>query len=141
MVNTTSNVYGELFQLRPSLFIFLLLSEILTIINIILVTGVIRYVRNYTNNRTIINQLMAFICWTLLGFVCIGHFESVRYFTKPVPIWLCQLYMIAKNTLRMLIIMTFDVIIVIKYVFILAACAGQRFPPTGISRAFLYSFL
>jgi len=118
--NTTNNYMSEkhhegLFERRPSFYIFLFTSIVFTVINIFLACGVIWFDHNFNHNRTIINRLTNLICYTLVGFVCFSHTETVRYFTGPFPIVTCLLMVICKNIFRMLIIMLFDLKIILKY--------------------------
>ena len=83
-------------------------------------SGIIWYEKSgYHRYRTAINQLFAFVSWIVIAYIVLVFIpEGVRYIAGPLDSTLCDIHNFLKNWICASLLLTFDSIIVLRYIFI-----------------------
>ena len=83
-------------------------------------SGIIWYEKSgYHRYRTVINQLFAFVSWIVIAYIILVFIpEGVRYIVGPLDSTFCDIHNFLKNWICSSLLLTFDSIIVLRYIFI-----------------------
>jgi hypothetical protein len=123
-------------QNRPSKTIIITVSLILTMADILLFYGVIWYQKfGPDHGRTVLDEIFTSFCWTCMVALPIGIADAVRYTLGPFPKFLCTLIFFFKSTVRMEIILFYDMMAIFRYILIF-----HRKNPTSLDEQFLNKF-
>ena len=120
MCNTTNEaIFCGVFENRPSKFVSIAISAILTLLNNGLLLGMIWYERYGSDyHRTLMNKLFASVCWT-----AIAHNNNTVldifgiFFGTRLPS-LCYIQLYLKVTATSVFLLQYDAIIITKYILI-----------------------
>ena len=79
--------------------------------------SVIWYERNCGNRfRTVLNQLFATEAWYILVYTLLIYFpDGLRFVTGPLDDWYCDIHVVFQNTMWHCILLTADVMIILRY--------------------------
>ena len=82
--------------------------------------GIIWYEKNGNHRyRTVINQLFATVSWIVIAYIVLIYVpEGIRYVAGPLSSTFCDIHNILKNWICSSLLLTFDCIIVLRYIFI-----------------------
>jgi len=106
-------------QNRPSKTIIITVSFVLTIVNALLLYGVIWYQKfGPDRGRTVLDEIFTSFCWICMTALTIGITDAVRYIIGPFPKFLCSLILFIKGAIRMEIILFYDTLAIFRYILI-----------------------
>lgn len=95
-----------------------MVSIVGAIIAIPLLYGIIWFEEN-NHFRTLINQLVASICWYLIFYILLVQpIAIVLYINGPLNSFICSIDIIIKNVMSMQAIFLLEAIVITKYVFV-----------------------
>ena len=120
MENNTDITFNVLLQNHASK----LASNILAIVTIIVFVPLYYFIVWYEksvqwNKRTLLNQLNAFFCQNIVAYlVFVMGGDILVSMLNPLPVWYCHLQVFLKGLSVYLLIITIDVILLVKYAFI-----------------------
>lgn len=85
--------------------------------------GIIWYEKNGNHRyRTVINQLFATVSWIVIAYIILVFIpEGIRYVVGPLNSTFCDFHNFLKNWICSSLLLTFDCIIVLRYIFIFRA--------------------
>ena len=85
--------------------------------------GIIWYEKNGNHRyRTVINQLFATVSWIVIAYIVLVFIpEGIRYVVGPLNSTFCDIHNFLKNWICSSLLLTFDCIIVLRYIFIFRA--------------------
>ena len=91
-----------------------------SIVELLLLFGIIYYERNGRfRYRTVLNQLFSSVCLAIFLFVQLIYIpESIRFMIGPLNKTICNILVVLKRILINDILLTFDAIAILRYVFI-----------------------
>ena len=91
-----------------------------SIMGLLLMFGVIWYERRGRfRYRTVINQLFSSVCWTMVWFILLIYIpDGIRVMTGPLNETFCEVHTVLKQILKNCILLTYDAIILLRYIFI-----------------------
>ena len=123
--NISADTYEEdffpgLYKLRPSVIIGLFLTLISICVLIPVLYSIIWYEKfGSDKKRTVLNKLVGSVCWyTIVVYMVVQIPELIRYCYGPLPTFLCYLHLIIKSTLAIQLMLIFDAISILRYIFI-----------------------
>ena len=118
--NTTNEeIFCGVFENRTSKFIAMAVSTILTLLNIVLLFGMIWYERyGSDNHRTLMNKLFASVCWTAIAHNAHTIVDVFRFLIGTRPPSLCYIQTFLKVTATSVYLLLYDAIIITKYILI-----------------------
>jgi len=126
----------EALQNRPSKIIIITVSFILTFVDALLLYGVIWYQKFGPDyGRTVIDEIFTSFCWACMVALPIGIADAMRYVIGPFPRFLCHLILFFKGTIRMEIILFYDMMAIFRYILIF-----HRKNPTSLDEKFWNRF-
>jgi len=120
MENNTDINFEVLLQNHPSK----IASNMLAIVTIILFVPLYYFIAWYEQNglcnkKTLINQLNAYFCQNIVAYlVFVMGGDILVSMLNPLPAWYCHLQVFLKGLSVYLLIVTIDVILLVKYAFI-----------------------
>jgi len=124
-VNNNNNVndsdfFSGLFENRPIKVVGIVVSILSTVVYIPLLSSIIWYEKfGSDKKRTILNKLVSSICSTaILWYSIVQPTETFRYIFGPLPAWMCNFHFILKNVLCIQLLLLYDSISVLRYLFI-----------------------
>ena len=110
--------FENIFQDRPMKTLSVIISVIGAIISVPLMYGIIWFEEN-NHFRTLVNQLVASICWYLIGYILLVQMFAVfLYIHGPFGSFLCSLDIILRNVMAMQALFLLEAIIITKFVFV-----------------------
>ena len=114
---TNEIIFSGLDQSRPSKWIFIILSIILSLSNIFASFGIIWFERFGSDNKRIFaNKVVSSISWAVIvWYLFVQPFEIVLYLFRPFSKEFCFLSLILKNGLVLQFILFYDSIVVVRY--------------------------
>ena len=85
--------------------------------------GIIWYEKNGNHRyRTVINQLFSTVSWIVVAYILLVFIpEGVRYVSGPLNSISCDIHNFLKNWICSSLLLTFDCIIILRYIFIFRA--------------------
>ena len=99
-------------------------SNIFAIVTIIVFVPLYYFIFWYEQNvqwskRTLLNQLNAFFCQTIIAYLMfVMSGDIIVSMASPLPAWYCHLQVFLKGLSVFVLILTIDVILLVKYAFI-----------------------
>ena len=120
MDNHTNDFFAEVYKIRPSIIIGEILVFLSTCLLIPIFCSIIWYEKfGSDNKRTVLNKLAASICWcAILIEILVQIPEWIRYCFGPLPSFFCYLHLVFTNTLAIQVMLIFDAISILRYIFI-----------------------
>ncbi len=114
------NFFEVVFENRISKFISVFLSIVFSFVLVLCFYGVIWFEKYGSDKkRTLINKLMASICWSSIAYCVIVQFpETFLYIYGPLPVPFCSIHLMNKRALVAQLLVFFDAIIIARYAFI-----------------------
>ena len=90
------------------------------IVGLISEVGIIWYEKHGNHRyRTVINQLFATLSWIVICYILLVFIpEGIRYITGPLNSTICDIHNFLKNWICACLLLAFDCIVVLRYVFI-----------------------
>ena len=91
-----------------------------TIFGLILELGIIWY-EKYGNHRyrTVLNRLFSTMSWFVVGYIVFVYIpEGIRYMIGPLNETFCDVHNFLKNAFSACIVLTLDLTIILRYIFI-----------------------
>ena len=118
--NCANDFFCELYKIRPSIIIGEIFVFLSTCILIPTLYSIIQYEKfGSDNKRTVLNKLAASICWcAILIEILVQIPEWIRYCFGPLSSFFCYLHLVIKNTLAIQLMLLFDAISILRYIFI-----------------------
>ena len=118
--NNQSHYFGALNESRPSKIIGSILALFLLSINILAFWGIIWFERFGSDlKRIFINQIVVSISWSSIAWLSmIQTSDILLYFYRPLPDLYCMFNLVLRNALMIQAILFFDIIIIVRYIFI-----------------------
>ena len=118
--NCANDFFCELYKIRPSIIIGEIFVFLSTCILIPTLYSIIQYEKfGSDNKRTVLNKLAASICWcAILIEILVQIPEWIRYCFGPLPSFFCYLHLVFTNTLAIQVMLIFDAISILRYIFI-----------------------
>jgi len=116
---TNEEIFCGVFENRPSKFVAIAISAILTLLRTFMLLGMIWYERfGSDNHRTLMNKLLSSVCWAAIAHNLHTVLDIFRYIFGARPTSLCYLQTYIKVTLTSIFLLLYDAIIITKYVLI-----------------------
>ena len=120
--NTETEIvnFDVIFEDRPLKFVGIVFSFVMIGIIFCLGSGIIWF-EFYGSDlkRILTNRLVSSICWcTLESLFLIWLPDLLLYVYRPYPTWACTLHGIFKNAVLLRLMLLFDSIIIVRYIFI-----------------------
>jgi len=116
---TKETFFCEAFKNRSSKTAIIVLSTILSLMDIGLLYGAVWYERfGSDNRRTLINRLFTSLCWSGIVAMVIGWTDVWRYIVGPFPSPICSFQILIKDSVKTAILFFFDAVAVSRYLFI-----------------------
>ena len=114
------NFFEAVFENRISKIISICLSVLFSFILVLCFYGVIWFEKYGSDKkRTLINTLMASICWSAITFcVVIQLPEMFLYIYGPLPVPFCSIHLMNKKAIVTQLLLFFDAIVIARYAFI-----------------------
>ena len=113
-----STVYHKMFEDKIIVYSTLFISSIASVVNIILLFGIICFEKNH-HYRTLINQLVTSMYWYgILWIISIQIPTTLRYLVASFPPILCSLDVILRNVFMMQVLFFLDAVLLCRYIFI-----------------------
>jgi hypothetical protein len=110
--------YG-IFENRPSKFVCIVLAILVLSIELFLYYGIIWYERFGTDNRrTLTNELLTNLCWTIIVSIFISFLNLARYIFGPLPAYYCFFQLLLKVVSKTVILLFLDAILLTRYLMI-----------------------
>jgi hypothetical protein len=110
--------FEPIFEDRPIKTLSVLISIFGALFTVPLIYGIIWFEEN-NHFRTLINQLVASICWYLICFILLIQLSSViLYIHGPLGSFFCGLDLVLRNVMSMQAIFLLEAIVITKYVFV-----------------------
>ena len=105
--------------------------------------SIIWYERNCSNRfRTILNQLFATSAWYMLVCtICVLIPEGIRFFYGPYGKMFCDVHVILKNILWSGVLLTLDIILILRYLFIFSLKNFAVINDDALARIFNFAVL
>jgi hypothetical protein len=118
--NCANDFFTELYKIQPAVIIGLVLAFLSICIIIPIFYSIIWYEKfGSDKKRTVLNKLVGSVCWCIIfAYVFIQIPELIRYCFGPLPTFVCYLNLVIKNTLSIQLMLTFDAISILRYIFI-----------------------
>ena len=91
-----------------------------TIFGLVLESGIIWY-EKYGNHRyrTVINRLFSTMSWFVVAYIVFVYIpDGIRYMIGPLNETFCDVHNFLKNALSMCVVLTLDLTIILRYIFI-----------------------
>ena len=112
--------FSGLYKIRPSENIGVTLPLMSICILIPVLYSIIWYEKfGSDKKRTVLNKLVGSVCWyTIVVYMVVQIPELIRYCYGPLPTFLCYLHLIIKSTLAIQLMLIFDAISILRYIFI-----------------------
>ena len=113
--------FQGLYELQPSKTILVILSVILTLVNLILSSGIIWFEKfGSDQRRTLLNKLVSMVSSRLVHWMVICQTgDIIRYSFGPLPTSVCSFVSIYKASVRFQVQLIFVAMYVTKYIFVL----------------------
>ena len=120
MTLTMIDFFEELYSDSVLKYITLSFYVVGIIVGITSEFGIIWYERNGNHRyRTVINQLFATLSWIVIAYILLVFIpEGFRYIAGPLDSTFCDIHNFLKNWICSSLVLTFDCIIVLRYIFI-----------------------
>ena len=120
MDNHANEFFSEVYKIRPSIIIGVIITSVSICILIPVLYSIIWYEKfGSDKKRTVLNKLAGSVCWcTILVHVLVQIPELIRFCFGPFPTFICYLQLVFKNTLATQLMLIFDTISILKYIFI-----------------------
>ena len=118
--NCENDFFSELYKIRPVAIII----EIFTFLSIGLLIPILYSIIWYEKfgsdkKRTVLDKLVGSVCWCIIVFYTLIQIpELFRIWFGPFPTLLCNLQLVIKNGLAIQLLLTFDTISILRYIFI-----------------------
>ena len=115
-----SDCFFEVYNLGPWIISLVAISLFVTLLLVPVLSSVVWYDWSGSDLKRIFTSRLA----SSIFLTCIGQLilvqipEIVRYLTGPFPLWFCFWHYVLKNTIAMLQILYFDIIVAVRYLFI-----------------------
>ena len=110
-------MYCGLFEDRPSKVLIVCAAFLLTAFDIVMYYSIIWYERFGTDNhRNLVNRLLTSACWTVIVILIVCSADIVRSVFGPFPKEICIFIGFGKNSLRSMLLLYLDAIILSSYV-------------------------
>ena len=108
-----------LFQNRPVKTILVICCVLFSLLNIALSIGLIWFERfGSDKRRTLLNKLVSSLCYRILQWVLICQSSDlIRYTIGPLPLQFCAFMVVLKTSIRLQILLLFDMMQITKYIF------------------------
>ena len=118
-INET-HFFASLSDHRPSKIVGAILAPLLLSVNVLAFWGIIWFERFGSDlKRLFINQIVVSVAWSSIAWlVLIQTSDVLLYLYRPLPDLYCLFNIILRNALMIQVILFFDVIIVVRYIFI-----------------------
>ena len=120
--NTETEIvnFDVIFEDRPLKFVGICFSFVTIVIIFCLGCGMIWYEKYGSDlKRTLTNRLVSSICWCVMeSLFAIWLPDLLLYVYRPYPTWACTLHGIFKNAVLLRLMLLFDSIIIVRYIFI-----------------------
>ena len=119
-VNNSSDFFSGVFEKRHSLTIGVVLSILSIFVYIPILLCVIWYEKfGSDKKRTVLNKLVASVCWSAIYSNLLCQIpEIIRYCFGPLPTLICCMHFVVKNVFAIQMILLYDAITVMRYLFI-----------------------
>jgi hypothetical protein len=120
MENNTDINFKVLLQNHPSKIVSNILAVVTILVFVPLYYFLVWYEHNFQwHRRTLLNQLNAFFCQNIMCYlVFVMGGDILVSMINPLPAWYCHLQVFLKGLSVYLLIVTIDVILLVKYAFI-----------------------
>ena len=119
--NTSTNDYfSQLFENRSSKIIGVILTWLSICVYIPLLYSIIYYEKfGSDKKRTVLNKLVSSICWCGIYYNLLSQVpEMICYCFGPLPPFICYLHFVIKNIIAIQVILFYDSITILRYLFI-----------------------
>ena len=118
--NCENDFFSEVYTIRPSIIIGVILSSVSICIIIPVLYSIIWYEKfGSDNKRTVLNKLAGSVCWyTILLHVLIQIPELIRYCLGPLPSPFCYFHSVIKYVIAIQLMLIFDTISILRFIFI-----------------------
>ena len=108
-----------IFENRPSKFVFIASSLVLTAADLTLLFGAILFERfGSYQKRTLVNRLFTSLCWTSIASLLLGVTDTFRYILGPFPPTICLFQHFLKKIVKDAILVFYNAITVSRYLLI-----------------------
>ncbi len=108
-----NEIFRALFENRPSKFISIMFAILATIINTLMLNGIIWY-GQVCSKRTLLNKLITGMSLSLIATMLICLSDILRYSIGPMSAEFCFFQVVAKNMIKTLVLLFFDAIILVS---------------------------
>ena len=118
--NMTEKCFPNVFENTPSKILIVLLSIVMSILNIHFSLGVILYEQQISDSRkTLMNHLVSQMCYTLIRYIVLSvSVDIFRFTVGALPIFICYMHTIIKTAGRLQVLFLFDFMLITKYAFV-----------------------
>lgn len=90
-----------------------------TPISVVLLFGIIWFEHFGSDQKRILtNKLLSSVCWTLIFGLAVCFVDVLRYLIGPFAKGVCMVLVIAKNVAKTQVVLFFDAIVIVRFVFI-----------------------
>ena len=115
-----NDFFIELYKFRPSITIAVILTYSSICILIPILYSIIWYEKfGSDKKRTVLNKLVSSVCWcTIVYYTLIQVPELFRIWFGPFPALFCNFQLVIKNALAIQLLLTFDTMSILRYIFI-----------------------
>jgi hypothetical protein len=115
-----SDFFSPVYELGPAKIIVCCLSFLFSIILVPFLFSIVWFDWYGSDlKRIFINRLVSSIALCSIGQLILVQIPEIfRYMTGPLPVWFCFMHYVLKNTTALLQIIYFDIIAIVRYLFI-----------------------
>ena len=111
--------FSGVFEDNPSKFASLALAVVATPLNTVLLFGIIWFEHFGSDQKRILtNKRLSSVCWTWIFGMTVCFVDVLRYLVGPFPKSLCMVLVIAKNVAKTQVVLFFDAIVIVRFIFI-----------------------
>ena len=117
---TQNDFFEELYSDTVTKQVTIILFVIGSVIGLLLEFGIIWYERKGNHRyRTVINQMFSTVSWLVICYICFAYIpEGIRYLSGPFNATYCDALFCLKNFFTLCVVLTLDLIIILRYIFI-----------------------
>jgi hypothetical protein len=111
--------FCEVFRNSPVKVILIICCLLFSLLNIALSLGLIWFERfGSDKRRTLLNKLVSSLCYRILQWIIFCQSSDlIRYTFGPMPLTLCAFIVVLKTSIRLQILLLFDMMQITKYIF------------------------